>query len=304
MFRFIFLIFFILFSLLLIYQSQSHDQLRLNSMRDRILHPLDTRLRFRVAEVDPRFGLSQQQVIQLSQQAAQIWHDGTQQDLFIYDPNAKLTIHMVYDQRQEDYNAYKKTHQQLDESNSKNQRSSDNLATHRDYLIRMENDLQQRQQSVQAEFEQLKQQRMSWARIENESGKNRQRVEREYQALQQKATQLDDDIRYFQQQNTQYNNQVNQHNQNIDHYNAGVLQANRRFPPREFHKGIFMGNQIEIYQFDSEDDLRITLAHELGHALGLGHGQDPTALMYPILGEQDMQHFKLKPADLALLHQR
>ena len=65
-----------------------------------------------------------------------------------------------------------------------------------------------------------------------------------------------------------------------------------------------MGDQIQIYQFDAEADLRLTLAHELGHALGLGHHQDPAALMYPILGAQQLEGFKLMPADQTLLYYR
>ena len=34
------------------------------------------------------------------QQATQIWKDGTGQDYFVYDPNAKLAIHLIYDERQ------------------------------------------------------------------------------------------------------------------------------------------------------------------------------------------------------------
>jgi len=50
--------------------------------------------------------------------------------------------------------------------------------------------------------------------------------------------------------------------------------------------------------------LRLTLAHELGHALGLLHHGDPEALMYPVLSEQKLENFELRPADKTLLYTR
>lgn len=41
-----------------------------------------------------------------------------------------------------------------------------------------------------------------------------------------------------------------------------------------------------------------------GHALGLAHHNDPYALMYPMLKDQQLQNFQLRPADLDLLHAR
>lgn len=94
----------ILFSILMIYQNIQHPHTRHNTALDRLQHPLDTRLRYRIAEVDPRFGLSHADVLQLSQEATQIWSQGTGQDYFVYDPNAKLAIHLIYDQRQDESN--------------------------------------------------------------------------------------------------------------------------------------------------------------------------------------------------------
>ncbi|BCU63221.1 hypothetical protein ACBO_00120 [Acinetobacter bouvetii] len=268
------------------------------------MHPLDTRLRYQIAEVDPRFGMSKEQAIQLSKEAIQIWHDGTQKQLFVYDDQAQLKIKLIYDARQENYNAFKKTQQELDQEHSSNQRISGNLDVSKSSLEQMQQSLRQEQIQLRAEADYLNQQRMSWSRIENEQGENRQRIEAQYQALREKAQQLQRNIAYYNQMNAQYNQQVGQHNSSIERYNWNVMQAKNRFPPREFHKGVFMGDQIQIYQFDTEDDLRLTLAHELGHALGLGHHADPEALMYPVLGEQDLQHFKLKPADQSLLYAR
>ncbi|WP_213864129.1 hypothetical protein, partial [Escherichia coli] len=54
-------------------------------------------LTYRIAEVDPRFGLSQDQLLEITQQAADIWKEGTGKNYFTYDPNAKLESRLVYD---------------------------------------------------------------------------------------------------------------------------------------------------------------------------------------------------------------
>lgn len=81
-----------------------------------------------------------------------------------------------------------------------------------------------------------------------------------------------------------------------------VDRFNQNFAPQLVHKGQFKGKQIFIYEFSSIDDLRLTLAHEFGHALGLKHTHNPKSLMYPRIKEQDPKNFQLTATDLALLN--
>lgn len=302
--RFIFIALILIYTTFWMLQSHRHPQLKFNSITDRILHPLDTRLRYRVADIDPRFGLTAAQVIQLSKEAADIWHAGTLKPLFVYDPHAQLSIHLIFDERQAHYNAYKKTQNQLNIEKARNDLNAEYLAHHRQNLESKEQQLRSRQAFIHAEMLRLSQERRSWRRLETGNGTNLQRIERELDQIQSQAHQLDREIDAFNQQNNHFNQQISSFNQQIDQYNAGVIQAVQRFPSREFHKGVFMGKQIQIYQFDTEEDLRLTLAHELGHALGLTHHNDPAALMYPILGAQQLDGFKLMPADQNLLYSR
>lgn len=267
----------------------------------KIKQPFDQRLHFKIGTVDPRFNLSTQQLIQLSEEAIKIWHDGTGKALMVYDPNAKLSINLVFDQRQMEHQALKQNQQQLDTVQNNNQKSSQELDQRFQYLQNRQNELESQRDRIEKSFENLNQQRQSWLRLENPDGPNRQRIEQEYQQLKLQATQLDQDIDELRNQNAAYNDSVQQHNQNIDLYNVNVGHFNERFAAREFHKGIFNGEHIEIYQFDTMDDLRLTIAHELGHALGLSHNNDPEALMYPILGAQNYQNFHLKSADIVML---
>ncbi len=71
--------------------------------------------------------------------------------------------------------------------------------------------------------------------------------------------------------------------------------------PRQFHKGEFDGREITVFEFHDGRDFTLVLAHELGHALGLGHVNDPTAVMHAVGGEQIVEPLGLTAADEAAL---
>ena len=279
------------------YQTRQHPQLKFNSLSDRITHPFDTRLRYRIAEVDPRFKLSPEQVQSISQQAAQIWKEGTGQDYFVYDPNAQLEIHLIYDQRQSDSEQSREHLSQL-ESNQQT------WVDKKKRLDQVEQDLLWSKQLLDQKKQQLDQQIQQFNQEQKFAQQNPDQFRQRKETLQQNVQILQQEISQYNQRIAQLNGQIGELNALDQQLDASVQQYKQRFQPHMFHKGLFNGKQILIYEFESEADLRLTLAHELGHALGLAHNDDPKALMYPIMKDQDLLHFQLTPTDRELLLNR
>mgnify|MGYP003599694586 FL=1 len=279
------------------YQTRQHPQLKFNSLSDRITHPFDTRLRYRIAEVDPRFKLSPEQVQSISQQAAQIWKEGTGQDYFVYDPNAQLEIHLIYDQRQSDS-------EQSREHLSQLQSNQQTWVDKKKRLDQVEQDLLWSKQLLDQKKQQLDQQIQQFNQEQKFAQQNPDQFRQRKETLQQNVQILQLEISQYNQKIAQLNGQIGELNALDQQLDASVQHYKQRFQPHMFHKGLFNGKQILIYEFESEADLRLTLAHELGHALGLAHNDDPKALMYPIMKDQDLLHFQLTPTDRELLLNR
>lgn len=282
------------------YQSREHPQLKFNTLSDRVLHPFDTRLRYRIGDVDPRFKLSIEQVRQISEQAATIWNDGTGQQYIVYDPNAQLTIHLIYDERQFESEQQRAHLNQL----KMNQQEWINK---KQELDQMEQEVLQNKQILEQKQLQLDQQ-IQYYNQEQQIAQRSPSSSANAEYFQQRQQHLQQNVEQLQQEIAQYNQKISQLNQKIDELNsldqqldASVKQYKQRFQPHLFHKGLFNGKQILIYEFESDNDLRLTLAHELGHALGLQHANSPQALMYPIMKDQEMDHFRLTQADRDLL---
>ncbi|MGE8646176.1 matrixin family metalloprotease [Acinetobacter vivianii] len=281
-------------------QASAFAQISSNKSQIQIRYSTEHPLRYRIADLDPRLNITQQQMIELSQQAAAIWAKDTGQNYFVYDPEASFVIHLVFDQRQvrsmkrsENLNQLEQEQQHWLDQNQQLQHLKQSVARSKTQLELQKIDYQNNQQKYQQAVQNLK------ASTKNQ--KQIARLEQQQHTLQQQSVALKAKIAEHNQLVQQFNRQTEQSKQLHQQLAESVAAFNQTFKPQVLHKGQFHGQQIFIYEFSSIDDLRLTLAHEFGHALGLKHTQDPKSLMYPRIKEQNAKDFQLTDTDLELL---
>ena len=287
---------------LLLFQQIRYPQIRLNPISSRILHPFDTRLHYRIGQIDPRFGLSMSEAQQLSEQADHIWQQGTGHIWFVYDPHARLQINFVYDERQNQTNQRVQQLQQIQQTQAQQQQQQQFLDAKKQSIAQSQMMLDRKQAEFQVALAQYNQ---TVEQINQQDGANPQLksiFDQQKFYLEQQKQQLNQAI-------IAHNQVVSTSNQQVDHYNQtnqqirqSIDRYNQHYAARQFDKGIFNGREINVYEFENQDDLRLVLAHELGHALGLKHlYNNPKALMYPTLKQQNLEDFQLTTDDIALL---
>lgn len=260
----------------------------------------DSPLQYRIADLDPRLNISKQKMIEISQEAAAIWERGPGKRYFVYDPKATFTVNLIFDQRQ--VRSMKRT------ENLKNLEQEKQLwLDENQKLLKLKQDSQQLHTQLELQKIKYQAQLNAYASAQkkylNKSNtKNLNSLLERTKLLKQQRDVLQILINDHDLNHQQIQVKTDELKQLHEQLTQSVDRFNQNFAPQLIHKGQFKGKQIFIYEFSSIDDLRLTLAHEFGHALGLKHTHNPKSLMYPRIKVQDPKNFQLTATDLALLN--
>lgn len=257
-------------------------------------------INYRLGIIDDSFSITQTEAKQYIEQAAKVWEDVADQDLFVYNDDADFTINFVFDERQETANAQTADRDRLD-----------GIAVQNDQFRTQIADLQTTYQNRNVQFETTKANYDE--RLESYNDAVRQAndrggatpaafavLEEERVVLEGESNQLRVASNALNSLASQLNELSSEGNRLIETYNQEVRGYNELYgEAHEFTQGDYRGGEINIYKFSDQFELVSVLAHEFGHALGIDHVEEPGALMYYLLDDELDQIPTLSESDIA-----
>ncbi len=257
---------------------------------------------YTIGGLDPRFGLTRQKLLRLIGEAAEVWETPIHGKLFKYDSLAGFKINMRFDERQAAVLEAKRLRARI----AMNGRTFDELKLKYDAEVDLKEKLEEQYKNDESELNRRLANYNSKVPMWNNRGgapaTEFTALERERSELDEMKRTIENEVATLNEVIATANNLAQSLNELATKHNLAVENYNDQFVTvHEFEKGIYNGWTINLFEFENDNDLRITLVHELGHVLGFVHVDDPNAVMYYKLERQDIKHIRLTNEDLKLL---
>jgi len=245
-------------------------------------------LAYSIGALDERFGLSREEALAAVAEAKRLWEEAVGRELFVHDPSAAFVVNFIFDERQrltvEEHRLREVLDRKEDIHGEIREEYEGLLAQYRTLAGSYEEQVRSYETALAAHNAEV-------SRWNDEGGAPAdvyERLEQEQAAFDKESVELRTLAETLNGVVEKINRLGEAGNETVSEYNARVAEYNNRFHhEREFTQGDFYRERVNIYQFRDAAELHLVLAHELGHALTLGHVDDPKGIMYYLMREQD-----------------
>ena len=281
--------------------------------------PCAVPLHWRLPRVDPEFGLDIAQVTEIVREAASLWQHAASQPLFVQDDAEGFPIRVVYDERQERSDERLSRQRALDSELQRLEMGQADLnaqSERREAAVRrLGEQIGELEARVTAHNDTVR----DWNERGGAPPGTRTDLEAVGAALDEERARLAAAGRALEGEADGLRQAQERLSRDVAAYNRRVEDLARDFPLVAVRSGEYreavqrvggrvvgISREIRIYRFASRAELRLIVAHELGHALGLGHVSAGNAIMSEEYdtGVHPEGIDRLDPADAALLAAR
>jgi hypothetical protein len=225
--------------------------------------PCDTPLPYRLATIDPKFNLTESQALKATTQAAAIWEQAYGKPLFTHSPAntpGQLTVAFSYDDRQ---------------------RLRTELTDQENALDTAKTSLQNRIAAYDLKLAAFKE-RAAQLNKEIEAWNAKGGAPKDiYAELTRRAATMTAEAASLTKEAAKLNAETRSYGTSVETLNATVGTYNALLDTKP-EEGLYnpADQSITIYVLGSTEELVSTVAHEFGHARGMDHLPNPSAIMY------------------------
>lgn len=268
-----------------------------------------TPLKWSIGDIDSRFEIKAETIKKIMTEVNQLWSRPVGNKLLMYSDSAQFKINFIYSDGQKFTDSEQELTQKI------NKMRLDYYAMKIDYqqLSNQYNKLSDNYNDIISQYDQLvkeyKRTLSRWddtgviPREENEKLNNlKKKIDQKKLRSENRLDELNTLANKMEQLSIKLNNHADRVNELIFYYRENFTQM------KTFHQGSYLQaggrRKINIYQFEDLNKLRLVLAHEVGHALGLSHVYNPESIMYFLMENQKVRNLQLSDEDIQAIKDR
>lgn len=263
-------------------------------------------LTFRIGNIDERFSITKNEVVSMMEDVARVWSDAADTTILTYDESGEISVNLVYAEEQQLSDRERQYRDRLEhEEFSITVLENEYKRLNREY----ESEVQTYDEDSR-ELQQTIHQLNEWVRQKNEQGGFNEQDLKQFERRKTEIDQVKLDLarreKALAQKAAELNEKITFLNQKVEAKNLLVDEYNRQFPGvRKFTQGAYEwtndSRTINIFHFLDKNELRLVIAHEMGHALGMGHVSNPESVMHELMESQNRRELALTDEDIQAL---